>query len=97
MKPQERTLFDPPAQQHSATSRDASRRIRGGAQALRERVYDYIRAHGPVTDEEIAEALQMNPSTERPRRVELQSAQRIRPEGEKKTRSGRRAQAWRAA
>jgi hypothetical protein len=54
------------------TSHEAARRIAGGAQDLRSKVLDHIRGEPDgATDEEIQEALGMNPSTERPRRTEL--------------------------
>src|SRR5262245_10175682 len=68
------------------------------AATLRERVYRAIRdsADG-LTDEEIQRVLEMDGSTERPRRVELLRAQRICDSGERRdTRSGRRAVVWRA-
>lgn len=81
-------------QAHSETSVDAAISILPARLTLRERVYNCIRAIGPVTDEEIADHLGMNPSTERPRRIELQEAGMVRPEGKRTTRSGRQAVAW---
>lgn len=49
-----------------------------------------------LTDEEIQEALSMNPDTERPRRVELAADGLVVADGEGVTRSGRRAVRWRA-
>jgi predicted ArsR family transcriptional regulator len=47
-----------------------------------------------ITDEAIASELDINPSTERPRRIELLSDGLIEATGEAMTRSGRRAIAW---
>ncbi len=49
----------------------------------------------PGTDEEIADALDMNPNTQRPRRKELEEMGWIRDSGQRrKTRSGTRAIVW---
>lgn len=53
-----------------------------------------LEEHGPMTDEQLQAELQMNPSTERPRRIELLDMARIRPAGEGRTLSGRRATTW---
>lgn len=88
----------PPAQMHSGPSLEASDAIRPKAGRLRERVLAHLRAHGGATDDEIQAALDMPPSTQRPRRVELVRAGLVRDSGEKrKTRSGRRAAVWVAA
>jgi hypothetical protein len=51
-----------------------------------------------ITDEQIQNELGMNPSTERPRRLELEEQGLIFDSGEKrKTRSGRPAIVWRAS
>ena len=84
-----------PAQRHSSTSREAARLIDPTANKLRQRVFDCIREHQPVTDERIAELTGLNPSTARPRRIELVQAGLIRAGGvSRKTRSGRNAVAW---
>ena len=66
------------------------------ARTLRQQVLDYIREQGVngATDEEIQDALQMNPSTQRPRRVELMKMGRIAANGTRKTKSGRLASVW---
>jgi len=53
----------------------------------------FLRARGDhgATDEEIATGLAMNPSTARPRRIELVAKGMIVQAGEGKTASGRRA------
>jgi hypothetical protein len=83
-----------PYQAHSQTSQAAAEQIEPRRVIDRDRVFNCIRAIGPATDEEIANALALNPSTERPRRVELMTAGEIRQNGKKKTTSGRQAAAW---
>lgn len=99
------TLFDdlnqyrpkPPAQAHSEPSVAAAERAAPTAGTLRAEVLDHIRKQGSygATDEEIQYALLMNPSTQRPRRVELVrggyvvAAATTRP-----TVSGRQATVW---
>jgi predicted ArsR family transcriptional regulator len=60
-------------------------------------VLEYLREHGPATDEEIAAGLAMNPSTARPRRIELVRRGMVVEAGVRKTASGRHATAWRFA
>lgn len=93
------SLFDQPVPfvAGSRTSHAAADQIRTLSPNLRERVYLCIVQNGPVNDEEIADLLEMNPSTQRPRRIELAEAGRIRPDGTRTTKSGRQAVAWRAA
>lgn len=87
----------PPAQMHSPTSRAAAEAIAPDASTLRERVFRCILTNGPVTDQEIQDLCKMDPSTERPRRVELVNAGRIYAAGKKRTRSGRSAFAWKVS
>ena len=65
---------------------------------LRRAVYDAILAAGShgATDDELQVMLAMDPSTERPRRLELWEANLIRqqPDSYRKTRSGRLAVVW---
>lgn len=63
----------PPFQSHSETSFNAACEIAGKAGTLRRSVYELIHKMSPYgcTDEEIQDTLDMNPSTQRPRRVEL--------------------------
>lgn len=77
-------------------SQAAGESIRPSAGTLRALVLTHVMVCGPCTDEEIAEALSMNPSTARPRRLELQRQGLIRECGEKPTRSGRLASLWEA-
>lgn len=89
------TLFDdPPAQWHSPTSVAAARAIRPARVTLRDRVLRQLEQFGPHTDEQLQDALLMNPSTERPRRIELCELGLVTQVGEAKTRAGRRAAVW---
>jgi hypothetical protein len=50
------------------------------------------------TDEELQDALGMNPNTQRPRRIELVERGLVRDSGRtRKTKSGRRATVWEIA
>jgi predicted ArsR family transcriptional regulator len=60
-------------------------------------VLAWLEQHGPSTDEEIAAGLGMNPSTQRPRRIELARRGLVQQAGEKRTSSGRKATSWRVA
>ena len=79
------------------TRGQAEIRIQEAAPILRERVFGLIAMFGPVTDEQIAELSRLNPSTARPRRLELERAGRIEAVGYSKTKSGRKAVAWKAS
>ena len=86
--------YRPPAQP-TRTSRAAADAIAPVAGTLRALVLDWLRAHGPATDEEIQGALGMDPSTERPRRGELVKAGKVRASGLfGQTRTGRQAIRW---
>ena len=85
-----------PFQAHSAISRDAARRGGSLASQARVRVLDAITKWGPLTDEQVANLCEMNPSTARPRRIELMRAGRIVQVGTAKTASGRSAALWSA-
>lgn len=95
---QQPSLFDPPFQRHSITSLEAATEIQPETTGLRLKVLQFIRAQkAGATDNEIQAGLKMNPSTERPRRIELERAGLIRNSGEqRKTESGRNAVVWRA-
>jgi hypothetical protein len=70
-----------------------------GAASPREKVLAFVRSRGRegATDEEIQEALGMNPSTERPRRIELYKVDLVYDSGTlRPTRSGRKAVVWMA-
>lgn len=90
-------LFVTKYQKHSPTSIAAAREIEASAATLRGKVYRYLQARGKVgaTDQEMQEALGMDPSTQRPRRVELVERSLVEDSGDKrKTRSGRAAVVW---
>lgn len=89
------------------TSLEAKDAIRPHVLSLRERVYGAIKGAGDVglTDDECQHLLNMNGSTQRPRRIELARAGRIQPrrtwlmddvfvESYSFTSSGRRAVVW---
>ncbi len=50
-----------------------------------------------LTDEQMQRRLGMNPSTQRPRRIELAKAGMIQKAGVRKTASGRNADVWKVA
>ena len=88
---------DAPYQRHSETSRAAAEAIEPDAATLRGQVLAFIRGRGSFgsTDEESQMGLRMNPSTERPRRIELWRAGWIKDSGRTRyTRSGRSAVVW---
>ncbi len=55
----------------SETSKAAAERIEPSMASMRGKVLAFLREHGPHTDEEMQNLLHMNPSTQRPRRIEL--------------------------
>lgn len=87
-----------PAQQHSVTSRAAADSMdRATLNRLQRLIYDYVSDQpGGATDEEIARACSLNPSTARPRRIELERRGLIVEAGTRKTASGRMATVWKA-
>jgi len=91
-------LFDSIAHQpHSDTSRDAARGVAPILNKLQSRVFNWLESRGDqgATDEEIQRALGMNPSTQRPRRIELQKQGLVADSGiRRKTASGRMAGVW---
>ena len=90
----------PPAQHGSPTSQAAAALIEPTAGTLRARVLDYLRERGDAgaTDEETQLALDMNPSTQRPRRQELEKMGLIlRTTQTRETKSGRKAVVFVAA
>lgn len=87
----------PPAQLHSETSIAAAKEIHPLAYGLRRRVYEELdlRGENGATDHELQVALEMNPSTERPRRIELVRAGLVCDSGERRrTAGGRGAVVW---
>lgn len=84
-----------PYQPHSETSREAAVQAEPKSHTQRHAVLRVIRSHGPCTDEFVQEILEMNPSTQRPRRIELVEGGLVRDSGRTaKTRSGRKAVLW---
>lgn len=89
----------PPSQRHSPASVAAGREMESPAETLRGMVLERLRAAGErgATDEELQRGLCMNPSTERPRRIELVRLGRVTDSGlTRPTLSGRSATVWRA-
>jgi hypothetical protein len=88
-----------PAVQSSITSMQAADALTSSRlNALQDRVHRYLQTRGPAgaTDEEIADALELNPSTARPRRIELVRLGLVVRAGTRKTRAMRNADTWRA-
>lgn len=86
-----------PSVNGSITSAAAADSLSGKTlNALQRKVLEFI-ACRPSTDEEIATELEMNPSTVRPRRIELARRGLIVDDGTRKTASGRMATVWRRA
>ena len=85
----------PMAQEHSRTSKAAARSIESKAGSIRARLYAWLLANGPATDEQMQDALGLNPSTQRPRRIELCMAGKVfDTKTDAKTKSGRMAILW---
>jgi len=85
-----------PPHQRGETSREAAQAILPRTGTLRRRVYDwwYAQLEGG-TDDEAQVALEMDPSTERPRRIELtQDGLLVETNLTRPTRSGRRARVY---
>ncbi len=86
-----------PYQVHSETSRMAAIEAESSASTRRARVFRAIQAAGYEgrTDEELQDELNMNPSTQRPRRIELVHRRLVRDSGQmRKTKAGRWATVW---
>jgi transcription initiation factor IIE alpha subunit len=65
--------------------------------ALQRQVLALLQATpGGLTDEEMQQRLEMNPSTQRPRRIELARRGLVVEAGTRKTASGRMAVVWQA-
>lgn len=86
----------PPFVVGSPTSYAAALQIKPQRENLKERVYRFIVVNPGSTDEQIAEGTGLNPSTARPRRVDLEKEGRIYNSGHATTMSGRWAKTWRA-
>ena len=81
------------AQLNSVESVDAAIANMPNRETQRARVLAHIEEY-PSTDEQIQDALGMEGSTERPRRVELARAGLIKKVGTARTRKGRQAAVW---
>jgi hypothetical protein len=85
----------PPAQRHSHTSVAAAKKIAPKASTLRDKVYAAIAGSHGLTDEECQLELHLDPSTQRPRRIELVRAGLVRDSGQRRyTLSNRLAVVW---
>ena len=85
---------------HGATAHEAADRIEGASGKQRAAVLAEIIRSGELgrTDGELAEMLDLNPSSARPRRIELVEAGLIVDSGRtRKTASGRASVVWREA
>ncbi len=88
---------DLPFQRHSGTSIAAAGEMEECTTTLRGQIYRYLARclSNGATDDEIQVALNMNPSTQRPRRIELWDRGLVRDSGQRrKTRAGRNAAVW---
>jgi predicted ArsR family transcriptional regulator len=86
-------LFDLPPYENTLTSILAAESMVGKTASLRDKVLEALR-RSPMTDEQIAETLNLAPNTARPRRIELVQDGKVAQVGEAKTKSGRRAILW---
>jgi hypothetical protein len=91
-KPRKRVI--PPHVDGSETSYAAALAMVNRTDGLKKQVLTLLQSGGPMTDEAIAVTLKLNPSTARPRRIELVQDGLVVQVGEGKTRSGRRAALW---
>ena len=80
---------------HPVTSHLAAIEIKGISGIQRRQVYDCLILHGGMTDAEIQSTLGLDPSSERPRRVELVDSGHVMDSGKTRaTASGRQAVVW---
>jgi hypothetical protein len=81
---------------HRRTSAAAGEDVDYKMNGWRLKVLDYLRSHpGGATDEEITRGLAMNPSTQRPRRVELCAMGEVVDTGRlRRVQSGQKATVW---
>lgn len=89
-----------PAVQTSRTSMQAADSLKPRTlNALQRQVFEFLRTCGAfgATDEEMQTALGMNPSTQRPRRIELVRRGLVVEDGTRATTSRRMASVWRVA
>lgn len=94
-------LFSQPAPsvRGSVTSAAAADSLDGTTlNALQRRVLEFLRSRPEgATDEEIIRGTGLNPSTARPRRIELARRGLVVEAGTRRTASGRSASVWRVA
>ena len=85
-----------PYVKHSYTSKMAAERIEPRAGTQRARVLWFLQLYDKgLTDEELQEVTSLNPSTQRPRRIELVKQGWIKDSGRTRaTRSGSQATVW---
>jgi hypothetical protein len=96
----DRRQLELPYQAHSPTSAAAAEAAAPTAPTDRARILDLLQRAAPdgFTDEQIARMLRLNPSTARPRRIELTDAHLVHNSGRTHlTRAKRRAVVWVAA
>ncbi len=89
--------YKPPSVAGSRTSKAAALSVEPRAGTLRARVLDCIREQGGngATDDEVQVWLEMNPSTQRPRRIELRDHGFVVDSGRQRvTRGGEMAAVW---
>ena len=78
------------------TSIEAFNSVKNNIGNLQRTVLDVIIIHSPVTDERIAEISGLNPSTARPRRIELLRLGLIEEAGIEYSKAHRLSKTWRA-
>ena len=85
-------------QRHSKTSTEAGRSRVHSFSGDRLKLWRWLSTRtGGATDEEMVDGLDMNPNTQRPRRVELVAMKKVKESGETRpTRSGHKAVVWEA-
>lgn len=88
-----------PSVNGSATSAQAADSLTPATlNAMQRRVLELLAATPEgLTDEEMQRRLRMNPSTQRPRRIELMGKGLVQSCGTRRTTSGRMAVVWRVA
>lgn len=86
----------PPHQSHSTTSRDAAATVNKARGSLHRELIALLEDHPlGLTDEQMQKLAKMNPSTQRPRRIELVASGFVADaQTTRKTASGRNATVW---
>lgn len=86
---------DAPGFKNRDTSKEAADSMKPSAPRLRQMVLDKLRARGPSTPDEIADALDLSILSIRPRFTELHKTGQIVDTGDRrKNTSGRNAKVW---